>query len=336
MATLRQSIKKLHFYFGIICLFPLFILALSGILISYYDELAYFIDKPQYQTKEEKTIDELLTKLKENNKTFKLGYINIKKDFIVFLGEEQEKSKEYIFLKNGKEVKELLSSKILDILYAFHFDLGLSLLGYEELGSWIIDISNLLLIFFIVSGIWLYKNDLKKNFRKAMSLNFSFRGLAKFRNLHSALGIWISFILVLICLSGVYYSFSFLMNYVDKFDNSHKRVIAKSEFMDIKYNEIFSKFEEKTNSWLYIYDKDDFRLSIQSGIFSFENYKISKDDKGLILVEDLKANLSDIIYDLHTGYILGRIGQFFWLVVCLSLMVVLFYALKMSFRKIKK
>lgn len=332
---MKKLIKKLHFYLGFACAIVFINLAITGIIISFFGDYGYLIDKVYYERikGEQKSINEILLNLKTKDPNFALEYIVFRDDYIGFGVEENDKSRNlYFYSKDGTFIgNDTASNKFLDFIYALHFNLGFKIFGYEKIGEWIIALANLGILFFIFSGIYLYMPDLRRNFKKSMSLNLNFRGLAKLRNLHSVFGLYIALILITISLTATYYCFTFVMEFVNKFESNLQFSQPQKDFTDIDFDRALSSFQNiSNNSWLYIYDKDNYMLILGN----FDYYNITRDEYKNFHIKEGKWFLYDIIYNLHTGFF-NRFTQIIWVICCIGLLVVVWLGVKMGLKRAK-
>ncbi|WP_249934734.1 PepSY-associated TM helix domain-containing protein [Campylobacter sp. RM15925] len=329
-------IKKLHLYLGFVCALIFLNLSISGIMISFFNDYSHLIDKVYYgqMRGEQKSLNTILTDLKKKNQNFALERIVFGDYYVGFGGYENDKSRSfYFYSKDGTFIgSNTASSKFLNFIYSLHFNLGLEIFGYEKIGEWIIALANLGILFFIFSGIYLYMPDLKRNFKKSMSLNFNFRGLAKLRSLHSIFGLYIASILLVISLTAIYYCFSYVMDFINKFESDLKFSQPEKDFIGIDFDKALSSFQNiSNNSWLCIYDKDNYKIILGN----FDYYNITRDEDKNFHMKESKYYLYDVIYNLHTGFF-NRFTQIVWVICCIGFLVVVWLGIKMGFRKRKK
>lgn len=333
---MKKLVKKFHLYLGILFTLPLIILATTGIMISYFNDYSYLIDKAYYGEikSEAKSINEILADLKSKKPEFSLSRINLGDCFVSFRGKENGKNKTYFYAKDGKFLDEkVASNEVLKFIHDMHFNLGLKRLGYEKLGTWITGIAGICVLLFVISGIWLYFGDLRRNFKRAVSLNFGFANLAKWRNFHSAIGLYIALIISIIGISSTYYAFSLVKDYIAKLDSGSKNFKTKREFLDIDADLALANFKGiGNNSRLYIYGKDDYMLRVGS----LNEYDIYKEvNASNFSVRESKKDLKRLAYSLHTGFF-NRFTQIIWVLSCLGLLAVIFFGFKALFARAKR
>lgn len=354
-----KFIFNIHLILSIVFFIPLLAIALSGAIVSYQNEIANFINKDllkvEYNGSKPLEISEILAKFKSQT--------GVGTPVRIFIPNDENSSiKIYASRMNsyyvnpytgdilGKDVGE----KIIRTVLMVHRNLALSLTkdkGLEILGKNIVGITTIAFLVLIISGIWLYAPKIKHNFSHNLRPNFRLKGFAFFYNIHSVFGIWLSAILIVICFTGLYYSYALVKDAVNAtFGVEVKKGEKPSENktkQDFDFKKIQNGYEifkeQKDNKFehmtIILPDTNGiFRVIYSDG--SFRSIEAQVDlNEGKIKDGDsisLSRKISKTIYDLHTGYFFGRFGQILWSTVSFFVLVFVITGFFMTTKRIFK
>ncbi|MGP1484802.1 MAG: PepSY-associated TM helix domain-containing protein [Campylobacter sp.] len=353
-----KSIFNIHLILSLICFIPLFIMALSGAIVSYQNEISNFINKDLMRVKssgEKLSISEILTKFKDQT--------GIEKPMrIVIVNDENATVRIYptkfdgFFLDpyTGEILGKDNGIKFVRTVLMIHRNLALSLMGDKslgQLGKTITGLTTIIFIIILISGIYLYFPKLKLNFMRASRVNFKLKGFSFFYNIHSVFGLYFSAILLIASCTGLYYSYDVVRSGVnsvfgvEKSKDKPKKGQKSKEFdfnlaqngYKIFQNKVGENFYEMTmifssdDKFRVIYTKNQGDVKRNEAVVDLKNKSLLNSDE-----IELSRKISSTIYDLHTGYFLGSFGQFIWSFATFFISVLIFSGFYMSARRIFK
>jgi len=227
MANLRLLKKNkfwfnLHLILTLICCVPLAIVAVTGAIISYHDEIIDALNAKNSHVKaalpSQMKVSEVLAKFSVQKGEFYLGFIGRKSDkdaAIVISGVDKEGKFDSYFLDpfTGETLGENFGNKFIGLILNLHVNLGLGLSGNENLrliGKHIVAVSTVALILLLVSGVVIYYPNFRHKFTRAFRINLRARGYTLLYQLHGSLGMSAATVLFVISVTGLYFSYEWL------------------------------------------------------------------------------------------------------------------------------
>ncbi|WP_169784964.1 PepSY-associated TM helix domain-containing protein [Campylobacter curvus] len=227
MANLRLLKKNkfwfnLHLILTLICCVPLLIVAVTGAIISYHDEIIDALNAKNSHVKvllpSQMKVSEVLAKFSAQKGEFYLGFIGRKSDkdaAIVISGIDKEGKFDSYFLDpfTGETLGENFGNKFIGLILNLHVNLGLGLSGNENLrliGKHIVAVSTVALIMLLVSGVVIYYPNFRRKFTRAFRINLRARGYTLLYQLHGSLGMGAAAVLFIISATGLYFSYEWL------------------------------------------------------------------------------------------------------------------------------
>lgn len=220
---MKKYIKPFHSVLGILFGIPLLLIGLSGALLSYESEILRLLNPKTYniQSNNQKINDktELLKNLEEkyDGAVFNVRFLGENMPMIVFLRanvidrfDEKAVTRHNVYLNPYTD--EILppptnGSDFFRFVRKLHIYL---LLG--DVGNEIVGLSTLYLVLLCVSGFILYYKFLRKNFKNAIKIDFKAKGSKFYYKLHSVFGVFLIPIFLIICISGLYWSYEWVRN----------------------------------------------------------------------------------------------------------------------------
>jgi len=246
------------------------IIALSGAIISYHDEIIdaingdiTHISKINRDAKRIET-DKILSKISQDLPNFKLASYQISSDenkaFMV-AGAVQDDGKMqmksfFINPYTGEIIGENRANGFISIVLNLHSNLGFAFFGKNGafIGKQIVAFSTVALILLLISGVVLYYPKIKRRFFSSLKINFKKHGYAFLYSLHSVVGMWAFLFLFIISSTGLYFSYDFIMSGVNK-AFGEKEIFRKNLF-DVRPILLNEQNIAKLSSAVEIFRKD--------------------------------------------------------------------------------
>ncbi|WP_169755242.1 PepSY-associated TM helix domain-containing protein [Campylobacter curvus] len=213
---------NLHLVLTLICCVPLAIVAVTGAIISYHDEIIDALNARNSHVKallpSRMKVSEVLAKFSAQKGEFYLSFIGRKSDedaAIVISGIDKDGKFDSYFLDpfTGETLGENFGNKFIGLILNLHVNLGLGLSGDENLrliGKHIVALSTVALILLLVSGVVIYYPNFRRKFTRAFRINLRARGYTLLYQLHGSLGMSAVAVLFVISVTGLYFSYEWL------------------------------------------------------------------------------------------------------------------------------
>lgn len=230
--TFRKIFFEVHWYLGIFFSLFLFLVALSGAVLSFEKEIKTALNTALYQKENIKNNQFLPSSIikivkQEQPKARVKMIIDDQKSLLPLVsimqkGEKGHEAMLYSINLNTKELKLLKGERMFRFMNDFHRRL---LTG--SIGSQIVALTSISLLVLITSGIYLYWGRLKRKFFKSFKIDFHKKGRAFLYQLHSALGMWLIPLYLITILSGLYWSYAWYGNIIQSFANVNLPISGK-------------------------------------------------------------------------------------------------------------
>jgi len=233
-----KTLKKFHLILAFIFALPLLVLSISWAIISYHDEIIDIFSKDEVVVgKKPLEIDEILKIFSKSEPNFNLSYLKIKgvsnKAYVISGTSENGEFKSFFIDPYTGEISGINSAeKFIGLVLNLHKNLALSLFKNENLtkfSSELVALSTLALLFILISGVVIYFWRFRSRIGDAFKLNLKARKFAFLYSLHGFLGIYLSVILSVICISGLYFSYESLAKVINQICDEEK-VFKKPSF----------------------------------------------------------------------------------------------------------
>lgn len=364
---------KLHLWLGLSVGLIVFIVSLSGTLFVFKDEVQNSIRKEAIYVKPETAksqalpIDILRNKVTSQIKEkYPLSAVEIpldkNKSYMFSYYEKSKKGWNYF---DQVKVNKLIyvnqyTGEILAV-YNEKYDFFMlmkyihwSLLLNSEWGEYIIGIPVVIFIVMLITGIVLWWPKTKKARKGRFSFDWKNVKTWKRKNydLHNVLGFYVSFIALLMAVTGIYFTYPYVkngFNYVlsGKADLPKDKEIKSPDSLVAKNNSVFDITAFETRK-LYT-QSSSFRIPLngknkkgkelknipvtvyqKEGRYSERNMLVFDKYSGKLLSNKPHAKLStaekysNANYDIHTGSYFGLFGKIIWFIaglICTSLPV---------------
>ena len=367
----NKIIFNIHLIIGLIATIPLLIMTLAAPFASYREEIKSAINEKYINlTPSEKpnlSLSEILTKAKNEIKFDTLENVQIggkNKAYSISVTKDKKPLNFFIDPRNGEVISDDLGEKTRMIILSLHRNLGLALLDSKvpaNIGKQIVAISSIVMALLAISGLILYAPAIKRNFLNSLKIKPNTKGYACFFNLHTSLGTYVAILLVVMSLTGLYWSYGWVRSSVNSifFDlkpSEMKKSAPKRNLIPIsdeKFKEIESAeqiFKEnvtlelksltinvpENNQSTYTINYETaesqvgkLKLDASAGKIK-ENKLVSKAES---IPEAKKAGRK--VLSVHTGEIFGEIGQVVFAVSCVIAVLLIITGFLMTIKRSK-
>jgi len=371
-SLIKKWSAKLHLWFGLSVGLIVFIVSLSGTMYVFKDEIQDILRKdviyinPQAKQKP-LSIDVLKEKVSlEINEKYPISSVEIplapNKSYEFFIYEKDKKGWNYF---NEVKINKLIyvnqyTGEILGIynekydLFPILKSIHWSLLLKSDWGKYIVGIPVVLFIIMLITGIVLWWPKNKKARKGRFSFDWKNVKTWKRKNydLHNVLGFYVSFIALLMSLSGIYFAYPWVKNTFNltlsgSWELPKEKEIKSPDSLLAKNNSVYDftvqqtkalypesssfriplngknkKGKELKNIPVTVYQKD--RRFSERNLIAFDKYSgkllSNKPHQSLTNAE----KYSNANYDVHTGSYFGLFGKIIWFLaglICTSLPV---------------
>ena len=371
----NKILFNVHLILSIVFSIPLLIIGITGAILSYQHELEALINagsKKVEKTGEMQSVEKILQSFSEQTGAKQPVRLVVPKSddeaFVVYANRNDA----YLIDPYTAQIigKDRGTSFVLTVM-ALHRNLGLALSGNKtaaEVGKQIVGASAVAMILLVISGVWLHFPRLRRKFIEAIKPNFKLKKYALFYNLHTSLGSLSAVIYLLICLTGLNWSYSWYNDAVMKLfvssqnlpqasapkaatSKDHAAVPAKEEhkkpatykFSDaqrayeifrssgIEYKEFTLMLAAGDKIGVRYYEPDAPATARPKGAsVKLKEGKVAQQKQaGGITVGEFK----DANYQLHTGYFFGLAGKILWSLVSLCMALFIFSGFYMTVKR---
>ncbi|WP_298954643.1 PepSY domain-containing protein, partial [uncultured Campylobacter sp.] len=224
-SLLRQNkiLFNIHLILSIVFSIPLLVMGVTGAILSYQHELEALINagsKKVEKTGEMQSVEKILQSFSEQTGAKQPVRLVVPKSddeaFVIYANRNDA----YLVDPYTAQIigKDRGTGFVLTVM-ALHRNLGLALSGNKtagEIGKQIVGASAVAMILLVISGVWLHFPRLRRKFIEAIKPNFKLKKYALFYNLHTSLGSLSAVIYLLICLTGLNWSYSWYNDAVMK------------------------------------------------------------------------------------------------------------------------
>ena len=371
----NKILFNVHLILSIVFSIPLLIIGVTGAILSYQHEFEALINagsKKVEKTGEMQSVEKILQSFSEQTGAKQPVRLVVPKSddeaFVIYANRNDA----YLVDPYTAQIigKDRGTGFVLTVM-ALHRNLGLALSGNKtaaEIGKQIVDASAVAMILLVISGVWLHFPRLRRKFIEAIKPNFKLKKYALFYNLHTSLGSLSAVIYLLICLTGLNWSYGWYNDAVMKLfvssqnlpqasapkavaSKDHAAAPAKEEgkkpatykFSDaqrayeifrssgIEYKEFTLMLAAGDKIGVRYYEPDAPATARPKGAsVKLKEGKVAqqKQTDGITVGEFKDAN-----YQLHTGYFFGLAGKILWSLVSLCMALFIFSGFYMTVKR---
>ena len=376
-SLLRQNkiLFNIHLILSIVFSIPLLVMGVTGAILSYQHELEELINagsKKVEKTGEMQSVEKILQSFSEQTGVKQPVRLVVPKSddeaFVVYASRNDA----YLINPYTAQIigKDRGTSFVLTVM-SLHRNLGLALSGNKtagEIGKQIVGASAVAMILLVISGVWLHFPRLRRKFIEAIKPNFKLKKYALFYNLHTSLGTLSAVVYLLICLTGLNWSYSWYNDAVMKLfvssqnlpqasapkaaaSKDHAAASAKEEGKKpatYKFSDAQRAYEIFRSSGI---EYKEFTLMLAAGDKIGVRYyepdapatarpkDASVDLKAGKIAEQKQAegitagDVKNANYQLHTGYFFGLAGKILWSLVSLCMALFIFSGFYMTAKR---
>lgn len=338
---MKKLIQKLHLILGLIAGIVIFIVATTGCITSFEEELRAVMYSDLFEVSKpggpQKNLDQIISIAEGHYTKDKVKGIRVKKDpnlstEVAF----DDRTSVFVDQYSGKVLgttnrNEDFFGKVLKI----HKDLYL-----DDAGEWITSISALIMLIMIISGIIIWWPKDKKNRKEKFTLKKGVHWKKRNYDLHSVLGFYASWFILFTVLTALIFSFEWAEESMFWLTGSKKEKRMEVNSVSEKTNDQFSiatiykktthKFPDLEECIINLpeEEKSSVRVIVRYGNGGFfkkqDNLFFDPYDGQLItakLFDELSPGMKTRISceKIHTGKAFGLVGQ--WAVFFASLIV---------------
>ena len=371
----NKILFNVHLILSIVFSIPLLIIGVTGAILSYQHEFEALINagsKKVEKTGEMQSVEKILQSFSEQTGAKQPVRLVVPKSddeaFVIYANRNDA----YLVDPYTVQIigKDRGTGFVLTVM-SLHRNLGLALSGNKtagEVGKQIVSASATAMILLVISGVWLHFPRLRRKFIEAIRPNFKLKKYALFYNLHTSLGSLSAVIYLLICLTGLNWSYSWYNDAVMKLfvssqnlpqasapkaaaSKDHAAAPAKEgdkksatyKFSDaqrayeifrssgIEYKEFTLMLAAGDKIGVRYYEPDAPATARPKGAsVKLKEGKVAqqKQTEGITVGEFKDAN-----YQLHTGYFFGLAGKILWSIVSLCMALFIFSGFYMTVKR---
>ena len=364
----NQFLFNLHLILSIIFAIPLLVVGITGAILSYQHELEELVNLNA--TKVEKTgemlsVEKILQSFSEQAGVKQPARLVLPKN-------ENEAIKIYANNSDAYLVNPYTAQIIgkdygiafVRVAMSLHRNLGFALTGNKtagEVGKQIVGASTVAMIVLVISGVWLHFTRLKRKFAEAVKPNFKLKKYALFHNLHTSFGVLSAAIYLIICLTGLMWSYRWYNGAVTGVFVSEQNLPketaqkdgapAKAEgkkSAEYKFSDVQKAYEIFRSSGI---EYKEFSLMLAAGdkinvrYYEPDAPNTARPKMTAVNVKDGKmaeqkqtegitvGMVKSTNYQLHTGYFFGIAGKILWSVVSLLMALFIFSGFYMTAKR---
>ncbi|MGJ0366078.1 PepSY-associated TM helix domain-containing protein [Aliarcobacter cryaerophilus] len=210
---------KIHWFFGFIFGILLLLIGVSGAVLSYEKEILQAINKDTYfvnipQDKQILSTKEILEKYQTENPDSKINSISFSSDksssVVLNIASKDPNNRRGESIYLNPYTAEVLPQIEGKDFFMFFFKLH-RWLTFEGDTQWIgknaVALATIACIILTIGGVIVYWSRVKNNFLKSFTFSFKSKNRAFLSTMHSAIGMWIVPFFLLLCLTGLYWSY---------------------------------------------------------------------------------------------------------------------------------
>lgn len=364
----NQFLFNLHLILSIIFAIPLLVVGVTGAILSYQHELEEIINlnaAKVEKTGEMLSVEQILQSFSEQTGVKQPARLVLPKN-------ESEAIKIYANNSDAYLVNPYTAQIIgkdygvafVRVAMSLHRNLGLALTGNKtagEVGKQIVGASTVAMIVLVISGVWLHFTRLKRKFAEAVKPNFKLKKYALFHNLHTSFGVLSAAIYLIICLTGLMWSYRWYNGAVTGVFVSEQNLPketaqkdgapAKAEgkkSAEYKFSDVQKAYEIFRSSGI---EYKEFSLMLAAGdkinvrYYEPDAPNTARPKMTAVNVKDGKmaeqkqtegitvGMVKSTNYQLHTGYFFGIAGKILWSVVSLLMALFIFSGFYMTAKR---
>ncbi|PZD78509.1 PepSY domain-containing protein [Mesonia sp. K7] len=343
--TFRKFINDVHLWLGLASGIILFLVCLSGTILTFEDEIKSFTSEELNVEKtatSKKSITELQKILQKEGKVTAVTLIaNEEKayEFRVKTSKEDRRGTTFYINPYTGEYQQHLKSD-LDGFFSSMFRLHRWLLLDSKIGRPIVGIATLIFLVISVTGLvlWFPKKTKWKNFKPGFKIKFSANWKRINHDLHNTLGFYACIFIVIMALTGLCWSFEWYRDFGTKVlgaqifgGRNQPAIVSQAQGEMITIDDALKVIDKE-----FPYEGDVSINFLQEGTDVYkvrkysserfspiisDNITIDRDgkilDKEIFSEKPINQQIVSLIKPLHMGYIYGSFSKTIYFLACL-------------------
>ena len=364
----NQFLFNLHLILSIIFAVPLLVIGVTGAILSYQHELEELINLNAVKvekTGEMLSVEQILQSFSEQT--------GVKQPARLVLPKSENEAIKIYANNNDAYLVDPYTAQIIGkdygvafvrVAMSLHRNLGFALTGNKtagEVGKQIVGASTVAMIVLVISGVWLHFPRLKRKFAEAVKPNFKLKKYALFHNLHTSFGVLSAAIYLIICLTGLMWSYRWYNGAVTELfvseQNLPKETVQKDgapakaegkKSAEYKFSDAQKAYEIFKSSGI---EYKEFSLMLAAGdkinvrYYEPDAPNTARPKMTAVNVKEAKmaeqkqtdgitvGMVKSTNYQLHTGYFFGIAGKILWSVVSLLMALFIFSGFYMTAKR---
>ena len=364
----NQFLFNLHLILSIIFAIPLLVVGVTGAILSYQHELEEIINlnaAKVEKTGEMLSVEQILQSFSEQT--------GVKQPARLVLPKSENEAIKIYANNNDAYLVDPYTAQIIGkdygvafvrVAMSLHRNLGFALTGNKtagEVGKQIVGASTVAMIVLVISGVWLHFPRLKRKFAEAVKPNFKLKKYALFHNLHTSFGVLSAAIYLIICLTGLMWSYRWYNGAVTELfvseQNLPKETVQKDgapakaegkKSAEYKFSDAQKAYEIFKSSGI---EYKEFSLMLAAGdkinvrYYEPDAPNTARPKMTAVNVKEAKmaeqkqtdgitvGMVKSTNYQLHTGYFFGIAGKILWSVVSLLMALFIFSGFYMTAKR---
>ena len=367
----NKIIFNIHLIIGLIATIPLLIMTLAAPFASYREEIKSAINEKYINLapseKPNLSLSEILAKAKSEINFDTLENVQIggeNKAYSISVTKDKKFLNFFIDPRSGEVISEDWGEKTRMIILSLHRNLGLALLDSKvpaNIGKQIVAISSIIMALLAISGLILYAPAIKRNLLNSLKIKTNAKGYACFYNLHTSLGTYVAILLVVMSLTGLYWSYGWVRNSVNSVffelkPSQAQRAMPQRNLIPIS-DEKFKEIETAEQIF-----KDNVTLELKSLTINVPennqstytiNYETSESQVGKLKLDASAGKIKENklvskaesipeakkagrkVLSLHTGEMFGEVGQIVFAISCVIAVLLIITGFLMTIKRSK-
>jgi sulfite reductase (NADPH) flavoprotein alpha-component len=334
----------------------------TGALYSYADDIrdyerAQYISSYKTSSSEALSVEEISARFLEQKPNASIRFFSVKnlKDDLRHIGISAAENGKFGFYEVNAYSGEIVTNSLkTDKFFAaamiFHRFLNFD--GVSAAGKNIVAATTIAIIVLSITGIILYLPALKRNFLKSLRIEFKAKGYKFLYQLHSVLGVFTLVFVLIMCLTGLWWSYEWYRSFLSKLAGADTALFARGERREMaagdpkELQRTIDIAKEELSGWRSYFIRVPFKDAPYELSYSNVKYgaynllKIDVQNEAIVsreLYRDKTVGQKFIqnIYALHSGQFFGEFGKAAMCVSSLAMALFSVSGAMMFYRRIK-
>jgi sulfite reductase (NADPH) flavoprotein alpha-component len=334
----------------------------TGALYSYADDIrdyerAQYVSSYKTSSSVALSIDEISARFLEQKPNASIRFFSVKnlKDDLRHIGISAAENGKFGFYEVNAYTGEIVtnslkSDKFFAAAMIFHRFLNFD--GVSVVGKNIVAATTIAIIVLSITGIILYLPALKRNFLKSFKIEFKAKGYKFLYQLHSVLGVFTLVFVLIMCLTGLWWSYEWYRSFLSKLAGADTALFARGERREMaagdpkELQKTIDIAKDELSGWRSYFIRVPFKdapyeLSYSNAKYGAYNLlKIDVQNETIVSQElyrdkTIGQKFIQNIYALHSGQFFGEFGKAAMCVSSLAMALFSVSGAMMFYRRIK-